>query len=67
MNYDEYSINGILLLHGAIRSALGVDDNTPKGVEKPYGVREFSDWRLQVQALESALKAKGAQFEPIRF
>jgi hypothetical protein len=65
MNYHALSVNGLLMLHGAIRNALSVDDNTPHGNPKPYQVRSTQDWRTQSDALEEALNAKGAKFSPI--
>jgi len=65
LNCNGYSVNGLLMLHGAIRDALGVDDNTPAGNPKVYEVREHADWRVQSTAIEKALVEKSAKFTPI--
>jgi hypothetical protein len=67
MNLKEMSTAGILKMYGGIREALEVDDNSPNG-GKPYGVREFSDWREWAEMFESELDSRAdVKYEKIRW
>lgn len=65
MNIPGFSTNGLTMLHDAIRKSLSADDNTPQGTAKPYGVREFTDWRELSDQIEAELKKRGGDFIPI--
>ena len=62
MNLRGLSTNGLLKLHTAIREALDADDSTPPGGEKAFGVREYPDWRLLANGLESVLDERGTDY-----
>ncbi len=51
-------------LHSLIREALCADDAAPKN-ERPYGVREFPDWKKQADAFEAELAKRGIAFAKI--
>jgi len=56
--------NGTLqCLLGEIQKALAIDDSIPKGQPKKYGVREYGDFRAQVDAIESELARRGVTFQ----
>lgn len=65
MNIPGFSTSGLLMMHSGIRQALSVDDNTPPGRDKPYGVREFADWKEMASAIEAELRVRHVKFEPI--
>lgn len=65
MNIPGFSTSGLLMMHGAIKQSLAVDDNTPTGKDKPYGVRTFSDWRAMADAIETELKSRNVKFEAV--
>jgi len=65
MTYSHYSIESLKELHHSVRKCLEEDDNTPEGEDKPYGVREFSDWAEHLTKIETELSKKGANFTPI--
>lgn len=65
MNIPEFSTNGLRALHQAILDALVKDDNTPSGEEKPYGAREFPDWRKMSDELEAELSKRNVAFQRI--
>lgn len=65
MQVSGCSTNGLLMMHAAIADALVIDDNTPAGQEKTYGVRDFVDWRTFSDAIESELTARDTVFVPI--
>jgi hypothetical protein len=64
LNIKGLSTNGLRLLHRTIAEALAEDDKQPDGA-KPYGVREYPDWRQQADAFEAELTARSEAFEPI--
>ncbi len=66
VNVTNLSLNGLLLLHNAVREALLLDDNTCKG-PKPYMVRQTPDWRQWSDALEKELDRRNARFEKIHW
>ena len=67
VNLKKMSTAGILKMYGAIREALEVDDNSPHD-RKPYGVREFSDWREWAVMFESELDGRpDVKYEKIRW
>jgi hypothetical protein len=56
MNYGATSISSLRELHEAIQRCVDEDNNTPPGVDKPYGVGEHSDWKKHLDQIESELK-----------
>jgi len=62
MDYNGLSTNGLLMMHGGIRDALAVDDNTAAGEPRPCGVREYPDWRQHANALEAELDSRGVNY-----
>ncbi len=65
MNVPGFSTNGLLMMHGGVVKALSEDDATLGGEDKPYGVREFPDWRALSDAIESELTVRNVSFVPI--
>ncbi|WP_336066747.1 hypothetical protein [Nitratireductor rhodophyticola] len=65
MNISELSDNGLLSLHAGVAKALAADDATPPGQEKPYGAREYADWKAWGDALEVELRRRQANFNEI--
>ncbi len=43
------------ILYERIKACLAHEDSLPASAEKPYGVREFKDWRSQADSFESIL------------
>ena len=67
MQVSGCSTNGLLMMHAAITDALVLDDNTPVGQDKTYGVRGFADWRTFSDEIESELTARGTVFVAIKW
>ncbi len=65
MNYGATSISSLRELHEAIQRCVDEDNNTPLGVDKPYGVGEHSDWKKHLDQIESELKKRNQSFTPI--
>lgn len=65
MNIHGFSTNGLLMMHSSILQAIAADDNLPDGKEKIYGVREYQDWRLHADAIETELRNRGVKFQPV--
>jgi hypothetical protein len=67
MDVQGVSTAGILKMYGSICEALEVDDNAPDG-QKPYGVREYPDWREWAEMWERELDRRGdVKYEKIRW
>jgi hypothetical protein len=67
MDMRKLSNSGLTTLHNAIHDALKTDDETPPDVDKPFGVRQFADWRDWGQWLETELTARKLSFVPVRW
>jgi hypothetical protein len=67
MNIPGFSTNGLLTMHHSIADALSVDDNTDEGQPKPYGVREYKDWREMCNQLEAELTARNAKYSKVQW
>ncbi|MHA2218632.1 MAG: hypothetical protein ACXACY_22135 [Candidatus Hodarchaeales archaeon] len=65
--YDMLSENSLKDLHSSIKKAIKIDAETPEGQDKPYGVREFSDWKRHADAIESAMESRGIEFSKIKW
>ncbi len=65
--YDLISAGSLLGIHEGIADALKIDDGIAEGKEKPYGVREFPDWKIEKDAIEKALSKRGIPFIPLIF
>jgi hypothetical protein len=63
MDITKLSVNGLLMMYGAVRDALSVDDNATG--PKPYGVRDTPDWREWSDGLERELEKRNARFVKI--
>ena len=61
---SDFSDNGLLDLHNAIREALIDDDNNPKD-QKKYNVRGTKDWKSWAEALENEMTSRGIIFQDI--
>lgn len=62
---SEFSTDGLLMMHKALRDTFDKDESIQDREEKPYGVRRYADWRQWSDALESALTARGESFDPV--
>lgn len=67
MNIPGFSTNGLLMMHSGILNALEIDDATAAGSEKPYGVREFADWRSHCEKIEAELDKRQVQYVKIKW
>ena len=62
MDIRQLSTHGLLMLYQAVRLALDEDDGTD---ERPFQVRENSDWRRWSDEIASELDHRGANFKRI--
>ena len=53
------------MMQEGIRKALAEDDAIPPGHAKPYGVREFPDWREHSDAIEAELDKRKETYTPV--
>ncbi len=65
MNITNFSTRGLLMMHNGIRESLTEDDKTPADKEKPYCVRECTDWRVMSDVIEAELKKRNVTFHAI--
>ena len=65
MNIPGFSTSGLLMMHNSIHQALAVDDNIEKGKDKPYGVREYRDWKEMSDAIEKELTTRAIKFQAV--
>ena len=65
MDYKNITTDVLKIFHDSIYKCLEIDDKTPNGIMKPYGVREFSDWKDHLLKIEGELKDRKEQFVPI--
>jgi hypothetical protein len=67
MFYDitKMSDNGLRAMQRAIRDRLLEEDELPEGQEKVYGLRQFNDWKIQADEIESELDRRGACYDKI--
>ena len=66
MQIEGLTTSSLRVLHEAIRRAMATDDALPQG-QKPYLVREYSDWRAQADQIEGELWWRGANYMPLRW
>jgi FPC/CPF motif-containing protein YcgG len=52
-------------MHRAIQDRLSEEDASPPNAEKPYGVRQYSDWRDQADEIEAELDGRGEVYSKI--
>lgn len=67
MNIPGFSTSGLVMMHGAIKQALAVDDNLPPAQDKPYCVRTFPDWRQMADAIELEFRKRGVKFDAVQW
>lgn len=65
MNIPGFSTNGLKMMYEAAKDALAEDDATPPGQDKPYGVREYADWRGFTDAIEAELDSRNVPYPKI--
>ncbi len=53
------------VLYERIKACLQYEDNLPSGVEKPYNVRSYGDWKQQAEQLEQVLDRIGIPYTKI--
>ena len=66
MNIPGLTDQSLKDLHTLIREALESDDAAPKNA-KPYGVREYPDWKRQGDAYEAEMTSRKIQFEKLKW
>ncbi|MBO9535584.1 hypothetical protein [Herbaspirillum sp.] len=64
-NIKGMSDIGLKAMQKSIVDCLERDDQLPKGQEKIYGVREFSDWRDMSNEIEAELDRRGIKYNKI--
>lgn len=67
MNISGLSTHGLLLLHDAISRALAADDATIPPAQKDFLVREYPDWRIQADSIETELRRREVSFVKLRW
>jgi hypothetical protein len=67
MNIPGFSLSGLLMMHGSIKSALSIDDNTPPGAKATYGVRTYRDWKEHADAIEAELDSRKINYQKIEW
>ncbi|AEG68830.1 hypothetical protein PP715_21310 [Ralstonia solanacearum] len=65
MNIPGFSTNGLKMMYEGAKDALAEDDATPSGQDKPYGVREYADWRELTDAIEAELDSRNVSYPKI--
>lgn len=65
LDLHRLTTGGLLLLHGAVRHALLVDDALSPAQPVPYDVRAIPDWRDWSGAIEEELRQRQVSFVPI--
>lgn len=65
MIYTKLSTATLRDFHDAIRRCLEEDDSAPQGQMKPYGVREYPDWKEQLDNIEVELSRRSESYTPI--
>jgi hypothetical protein len=63
--YSKLSTETLKDFHAAIQKCLAEDDATPQGQMKPYGVREYPDWKEQLDNIEAELSRRSESYTPI--
>jgi hypothetical protein len=67
MDVGKFSDGGIKSMHDAVLDALEKDDKTPQNQDKPYGVRQFADWKQWSDALEAELQTRNIPFTKVKW
>jgi hypothetical protein len=63
MDIQQLSTHGLLMLYQAVKLALDEDDGSPE--DRPFQVRENSDWRRWSDQIASELDHRGAHYTRI--
>ena len=63
MDIHQLSTHGLLMFYQAVKLALDEDDEHPE--DRPFQVRENSDWRKWSDQIASELDHRGANFNRI--
>jgi len=63
MDIQQLSTHGLLMLYQAVKFALDEDDGNPE--DRPFQVRENSDWRRWTDEIASELDHRGANYKRI--
>ena len=63
MDIQQLSTHGLLMLYQAVKLALDEDDGS--GEDRPFQVRENSDWRRWTDEIASELDHRGTNFKRI--
>jgi hypothetical protein len=66
MNIPGLTNHALIALHQLVAEAQAADDAATAGERRrPFGVREYPDWRKQAGAYEAEMKKRGLVFEHI--
>jgi hypothetical protein len=66
MNIPGLTNDALIALHELIAEAQADDDAAAAGQRRrPFGVREYPDWRRQADAYEAEMKKRGLVFKHI--
>jgi hypothetical protein len=63
MDIQQLSTHGLLMLYQAVKLALDEDDGNPD--DRPFQVRENSDWRRWSDEIAHELDHRGANYSRI--
>jgi len=63
MDIHHLSTHGLLMLYQAVKLALGEDDGSPE--DRPFQVRENSDWRKWSDEIATELDQRSVNFTRI--
>lgn len=64
-NYPGLTTPSLRDLHDSIKKAMSVDDSTPAGQDKPYGVRNYPDWKEHADKIEKELDSRNEQYDKL--
>ena len=64
MDIQQLSTHGLLMLYQAVKLALDEDDGNPD--DRPFQVRENSDWRRWSDEIASELDQRGTNYHADR-
>jgi hypothetical protein len=68
MNILGLTNHGLMALHQLIAEAQAADDAATAGERRrPFGVRDYPEWRRQADAYEAEMKKRGLIFKHIEW
>lgn len=68
MNIPALTNHGLMALHQSIAKAQAADDAAAAAQKRrPFGVRDYPEWRRQADAYEGEMKKRGLVFKHIEW